>query len=69
MFALGTSQGHLKIFNLKTYEQEIFKAHASSIEHILLVQNQGLLLSADSTGVFKCWDLKKMSPALTAKLP
>jgi len=39
MLALGTSDGQIKIFNLKGYEQEIEQAHDNPILWLLFAPN------------------------------
>jgi WD40 repeat protein len=61
MLAIGTSDGSIKIFNLKGYEQEIEQAHDHSIIWLLFAPNQGYLLSADDKNTLRLWNLRDLS--------
>lgn len=69
MLAIGTSDGSIKIFNLKGYEQEIEQAHDHSIIWLLFAPNQGYLLSADDKNTLRLWNLRDLSMIMETQIP
>lgn len=69
MFALGTSDGLIKLFNLKGYEQEIDQAHFAAVIWVQFVPNQGIMVSVDIQNNFKVWQLSDMSLKFDGEIP